>query len=291
MIRNIIRRSSRDVHLEALGRDDQLIGLWLHGRSPRTVRAYRSDAARLIGFMGGRSLETVTLQDLQAFADSLGSLKDASRARILSAVKSLTAYAHRLGYFPVDVGAALKLPKVKDQLSERILSESEVLSMIALEPEGRNRALLRVLYSGGLRVSEVCSLTWADVTAREGGGQVTVSGKGGRTRWVRLYGKAWTELQALRGEAAPESPCFRSRKGGALCTSGAWRIVKAAAARAGLAESVSCHWLRHAHASHSLERGASVALVQATLGHASMATTGRYLHVRPGESSGRYLAG
>jgi site-specific recombinase XerD len=83
---------------------------------------------------------------------------------------------------------------------------------------------------------------------------------------------------------------FRSARGGHLDASQVHRIVKAAAARAGLAPAVSAHWLRHAHASHALDRGAPIHLVQATLGHASVATTGRYLHARPQDSSSRYLA-
>ncbi|MBV8589619.1 MAG: tyrosine-type recombinase/integrase [Acetobacteraceae bacterium] len=83
---------------------------------------------------------------------------------------------------------------------------------------------------------------------------------------------------------------IRSAKGGALDPSQVHRIVKAAAARAGLPAAVSAHWLRHAHASHALDRGAPIHLVQATLGHSSVATTGRYLHARPNDSSSRYLA-
>jgi hypothetical protein len=82
---------------------------------------------------------------------------------------------------------------------------------------------------------------------------------------------------------------FRSRKGGSLDQSAVHRIVKAAAERAGLSAEVSAHWLRHAHASHSLDRGAPIHLVQQTLGHASVATTGRYLHARPTDSSARSL--
>jgi site-specific recombinase XerD len=86
-----------------------------------------------------------------------------------------------------------------------------------------------------------------------------------------------------------DGPVFLSRKGGALDPSAVHRVVKAAAARIGLPGEVSAHWLRHAHASHSLDRGAPIHLVQATLGHASVATTGRYLHARPSESSARFL--
>ena len=96
-------------------------------------------------------------------------------------------------------------------------------------------------------------------------------------------------LTAIRGEAAGDDPVFRSRKGGALDPSQVHRIVKTAAARAGLSADISAHWLRHAHASHSLDRGSPIHLVQATLGHASVATTGRYLYARPTDSSARYL--
>ena len=94
---------------------------------------------------------------------------------------------------------------------------------------------------------------------------------------------------ALRGGVGPDDLVFRSRKGGHLDPSAVHRVVKAAAERAGLSAEVSAHWLRHAHASHSLDRKAPIHLVQQTLGHASVATTGRYLHARPTGSSARYL--
>jgi integrase/recombinase XerD len=96
-------------------------------------------------------------------------------------------------------------------------------------------------------------------------------------------------LSQLRGTAAPEDPVFKSQLGGALDPSAVRRIVYAAAKRAGLEAKVSPHWFRHAHASHALDRGAPIHLVQATLGHSSVATTGWYLHARPTESSGKYL--
>ena len=97
------------------------------------------------------------------------------------------------------------------------------------------------------------------------------------------------QLLGLREDASDDAPVFTSRKGGSLDTRQVHRIVRAAGERVGV-EGVSPHRLRHAHASHALERGAPIHLVQATLGHASVATTGVYLHARPTESSGRYLA-
>jgi len=267
--------------------DVHLVSLWLHGRSVHTQRAYRADVARFTSF-AGKPLRQVTLADLRAFADSLGNLAPASRGRALSAVKSLLSFGHRLGYLPFDVGRALKLPSIKNRLAERILPEADVQRMLALEPSPRNRALLRLLYEGGLRVSEVCSLAWRDVQPRGEAGQVTVYGKGGKTRVVLLSIPTWKDVEALR--SGPDDPVFRSRKGGHLDPSQVDRIVRAAARRAGIPFNVSAHWLRHAHASHALDRGAPIHLVQATLAHASVATTGRYLHARPTDSSARYLA-
>jgi integrase/recombinase XerD len=114
-------------------------------------------------------------------------------------------------------------------------------------------------------------------------------GKGGKTRTILLSVATWRELMALRG--GQDDPVFPSRKqGGHLDRSQVLRIVQTAAKRAGVAGKVSPHWLRHAHASHALDRGAALHLVQTTLGHQSVDTTSQYLHARPGESSGKYLA-
>ena len=196
----------------------------------------------------------------------------------------------RSANLPLNVGTVVKASPVKNTLAERILDEAAVHRLLALETSPRNRALLTLLYGGGIRISEACSLCWRDLAPREEAGQATVFGKGGRTRVVLLSAATWRLLMTLQGKAGPDDPVFRSRKGGGpLDASAVHRVVKAAAARAGLSTEVSAHWLRHAHASHALDRGAPVHLVQATLGHASVVTTGRYLHARPTDSSARYL--
>ena len=174
---------------------------------------------------------------------------------------------------------------------QRILEESEVARLIDAAPEGRDRVLLKLLYVSGARVSEICGLKWCDAMARQEGGQITVYGKGGKTRAILLKPKVWQQLLSLKSEAAGAvDPIFASRKGGGpLDVSQVRRIVYAAARQAGLAQKVSPHWMRHAHASHALDRSAPIHLVQATLGHASVSTTGRYLHARPNESSSFYL--
>jgi integrase/recombinase XerD len=274
--------------------DAALIALWLDGRPLATRRAYAADAAALLGCFGGVPLRQATLADLQAFAASLAWLAPASRSRRLAAAKSLFTFGHLTGLLPIDVARPLHLPKVKNVLAERILEEAEVARLIALEPSRRNHALLRLLYLAGLRLSEAAALSWCDLRKRGGAGQVTVFGKGGKTRAVLLPASLWRELTVLRGDTPDEAPVFRSREGGAngrLSPSQVHRVVKAAARRAGLSGAVSAHWLRHAHASHALDRGAPLHLVQATLGHADLKTTGRYTHARPTESSATYLVG
>lgn len=270
--------------------DEQLVRLWVHGRSPATVRAYRADAEHFLAYVS-KSLSEVTLMDLQAYADFLvPHLAPASRHRRLSAVKSLFAFACRLGYLRLDVGRPLRLPVVRDRLAERILTEDEVRRMIGRERHPRDHALLALLYASGVRVSELCHLRWRDVQERREGGQITVLGKGGKTNTIVVPASVWTRLIGLRGGAGPDVPVFRSRRGRPLHPTQVRRIVRRAARRAGIERNVSPHWFRHGHASHALDRGAPVHLVQATLGHASVATTGRYLHARPTESSGNYLS-
>ncbi len=270
--------------------DQHLIELWLHGRSRHTQRAYRRDAERFLAAIQ-KPIHRVTLGDLQQFAEQLvvAGLEPTSVYRSLSAVKSLFAFGHRLGYLQFDVARPLRLPALREKLAERILEEGDVVKMISLERMPRNRAILLTLYAGGFRVAELCSLKWSDLQSRDTAGQITVFGKGSKTRTVLVPQSVWNTLMSLRGDAPDPAPVFRSRKGGHLDESMVWRIVSKAAKRAGIEKAVSCHWLRHAHASHALDRSAPIHLVQATLGHASISTTGKYLHARPADSSANYL--
>jgi integrase/recombinase XerD len=266
--------------------DEQLVTLWLHERSPHTVRAYRRIIARFRVFVA-KPLRVVTLADLQTFSDSLNGAP-ASRAQTLATVKSLLTFGQEIGALPFNVGKRLRVPKSRDGLTERILTEAQVQKMLALST-GRDHALIRVLYAAGARVSEACALQWAHVVEAENDGAfVTLFGKGGKTRGVRVSPETAAVLKALRGDRPDDHFVFVGRKG-ALDASSAWRVVRAVAKKAGIRKAIGPHHFRHAHASHALARGASLVLVRDTLGHVSIATTDKYLHARPGESSGRYL--
>jgi integrase/recombinase XerD len=270
--------------------DEALVELWLHGRSVHTQRAYRGDVDAMRQFLR-KSLVEMTLGDLQEFADSMAmTLEPASRHRRLSAVKSLFGFAQRLGYLRFDAARPLRLPPLRDRLAERILTESEVQQLIALERNPRNHALLCLLYVSAIRVSECCALKWRDLQDRTSGGQMTIFGKGGKTNTILIPDSVWQKIAAMNCDAESDAPVFRSRRGRHLHPSQIRRIVGRAARRARIKKVVTPHFLRHSHASHALDRGAPIHLVQATLAHSSLATTSRYVHAHPAASSSTYLA-
>lgn len=270
--------------------DDHLIKLWLHDKSGHSQASYSRHAKNLRDWTK-QPLSQITLAMLQEWADGQTGYDNTRKQRI-AAVKSLFTFGQKLGYLQFNVAAMLKTPKPKNTLAERILTESEVLTMIALTEKPRDKTLLRLLYASAGRVSEICGLTWADVQPSGQTGQVTLYGKGGETRAVKLSAETWKALQDLRPAIVPAHVAvFTSQKtAGPLDPSAVWRVVRSAAQRAGIKGAVSPHWFRHSHASHALDRGASVVLVRDTLGHSSLAVTSRYTHAKPDQSSAQYLA-
>ena len=266
----------------------QLVEMWLFGRSPRTIDVYRRYTHRFLSYVN-KPLHLVTLADMQGWQKTLEGMATNSQRIAIAAVKSFLKFAQNTGVLEVNLGVLMRAPKGKDALTERILTEQEVAALIACETDLRNLLILRLLYIAGLRVSELCTLKWSDTVPRGETGQITVFGKGEKTRTILLPATLWKQLQQLRGDVSINDPVFRSKNGRPLDRIRVFRIVKAAASRAGIQGNVSPHWLRHAHASHSLDRGSPLHLTQRTLGHSRIGTTERYLHVRPNDSSAMYL--
>ena len=209
--------------------------------------------------------------------------------------KSLLTYAHKLGFTPFNAGQAIKVRSDAGNrgatLAKRIFSPAEVALLIRAAPSKRDRVMVEVAYAGGLRVSELVALAWADVLSRdEGRVQLSITGKGGKVRNVLLPEVVSRSLLSLRGDAGANDPVFKGRQGdGWLTERSVNTMIKRAAKAAGINEAVSPHWLRHAHGSHAIERGASLPEVQATLGHGNISTTSGYLHARTDSSSGLRL--
>lgn len=302
--------------------DHQLMAFWLRGKSAKTIRMYRQDAEALLAF-AECPLRTITLDIIYAFLDERQHLKPASRNRTLMAIKSLYTFASRLRYVPFNLTAVVTAEKIPDRLAQRILDEDDISAMIYQEPNLRNQTLLKLLYKSGMRADEIARLCWDWFTPRKNDKvQITVLGKGASTREILIPKKLFETLLVLKGDAQETDPVFCARNGGRpkkevqLASDEQTRIarkqkrraapnqpslrkplsvrqieviVRKAAERVGIQKSVSPHWYRHAHASHAQDRGAPLALVRDTLGHKSIATTGRYSHARPESSSGDYL--
>lgn len=270
--------------------DLELMKLWTHGKSKHTQRYYISDVGKFYKFVN-KPLRQIILKDLQDFADHIDQqeLADGSKRRVLSSVKSIFAFAHKLGYLPFDVSRVLILPTPKDTLAERILSYDEVRRIIDAENHPRNKLILKTLFMTGIRVSELCSLTWKDLQERSDGGQMTVYGKGQKTRVLLIPEPLWSELMDYKGNISDDYLIFRGRKKNTqMHPTTVLRVVKRAAHKAGIKANPSPHWLRHAHASIACEK-APLHVVQQSLGHSSIQTTSHYLHVKPNDCSSKYL--
>jgi integrase/recombinase XerD len=265
------------------------------GLSNHTIAAYRRDLARYVGFLHARDIgdaRDVRDADVSAHIAAVSSsthddgqpYRATSVVRALSSIRAFHRFLLREGHVERDVTAGVVRPKLPKRLPKP-LSVEEVTRVLA-QPDGspaglRDRALLETLYGGGLRVSELVGLDVDDVDLEEG--SVRVLGKGGKERDVPLGRYARDAIGAYLTRVRPDIATRRSRsalflnlRGGRLTRQGCTLLLEKHAKTAGIARKVSPHALRHSFATHLLEGGADVRVVQELLGHASVATTQVY---------------
>jgi integrase/recombinase XerD len=272
---------------------DKLIKLWAHGRPKSTLYVYLPVIAHFRGFIKNAPIERVGLETLQGYVDSLRRQKPATIDRKVGTVRSIFKFAFNIGVLRFNPAAALRYRNEPNRLEEKIISQKDLQRMIKLEKDPRNNAILQVLYVGGFRASEVAGIRWMDLRERtEGRGQITVIGKGNKSRTVMVKKETWAALQKIRpADSHPTDPVFVSRQGHgrAINRVTVSNVVREAGQRAKVDAKVTAHWLRHGHATHALDGGADLATIQRTLGHASLVTTGKYLHIHPDQSSSAFL--
>lgn len=260
--------------------------------SANTVKAYMDDLQKLLGFLAGIEVtaDAATLDDLRQFAASLHDIGIGARSqcRILSGVRSFYRFLLLDGYIENDPSELLESPTVGDHLPE-VLTTAEVDRLEAAidlsKWEGhRNRAIIEVLFSCGLRVSELVMLRLSQLYLEEG--YVRVVGKGDKERLVPISTKAIKELmlwfddrchmEIRRGE---EDFVFLNRRGAHLTRTMILIMIKRLVVEAGITKTVSPHTLRHSFATALLEGGADLRAIQAMLGHESISTTEIYTHI------------
>jgi integrase/recombinase XerC len=259
-------------------------------RSAHTVRAYVGDVVSLLADAAGQGcaapadLDIAVLRGWLARRMTEGAARS-SQARRAAAARAFTAWAHRNGWCPADVGAALAAPRAHRDLPSVLRADQAADLVVATgTPHAvRDRAVLELLYATGVRVSELCGLDLADVD--EGRRVVRVFGKGAKERMVPYGIPAQRALDEwLRtGRPAVAHPgsgdaLLLGARGGRLQQTVARRIVAAAARASGLPHT-SPHDLRHGAATHLLDGGADLRVVQELLGHASLSSTQIYTHV------------
>jgi integrase/recombinase XerC len=263
--------------------------------SRHSLSAYSSDLLQLAEFLEKRGTTdpaAVTHLDLRAW---LGALREAGRsrataARKLAASRSLFKWLCREGLLDADPAAGLRTPK-REQRLPTFLSREEMERLLAAPegdalPEVRDRAILEVLYSSGVRVSELAALDESDLDLRSGVARVL--GKGRRERLAGLGRFAVGALRAYmaakrrRPAARRSGALFENKDGGRLSTRGVQRILAKRLAEAGLDPRLSPHKIRHSFATHLLDAGADLRSVQELLGHKNLASTQIYTHVTAG---------
>lgn len=260
--------------------------------SAKTAEAYLHDVGLLDKFLGEKKLENVEVADLQDFAKYLQKdqeVKATSQARILSGVRAFYRFLVLEGTLETNPAQLIDTPKLARKLPT-VLSVPEVEAIInAVDlslPEGhRNRAMIEVLYSCGLRVSELIALQLSCLFFDEG--YIRVIGKGNKERIVpigstaqkaiRLYVEGYRmSLKIKKGDA---DIVFLNRRGGRLSRVMVFHIVKELAEKAGITKEISPHTFRHSFATHLVEGGADLRAVQEMLGHESITTTEIYTHL------------
>ena len=260
--------------------------------SANTLEAYGRDVDRLLAYLHGEGIrpEEATLSDLQTFAATLHEvgIGPRSQARILSGVRSFYRFMVIDGYIKDDPTELLESPVLGEHLPEFLTPEEvdQLEDSIDLsKPEGhRNRAMIEVMFSCGLRVSELVTLQWSQLYEEER--YVRVLGKGSKERLVPISERALKEIEnylpwrnSLKIKAGEEGYVFLNRRGAHLTRTMVLIMLKRQAEEAGIRKTISPHTLRHSFATALLEGGADLRVIQALLGHESIGTTEIYTHI------------
>lgn len=262
------------------------------GLSPNSVAAYEQDLLRLRSYMDTHGIDIVraTYDDLQAFIfDTFKSISSVrTQARLIAGIHSFYRFLLYHHYIEQDPSELLESPKKEHHLPE-VLSLDEIDSMIAQidmsKPEShRNRAIIEMLYGSGLRVSELVNLHLSDIYRKEGFMRIT--GKGNKQRLVPISPVAdqwleyWLEDRSkLDIKAEYSDIVFLNRYGRQLTRAMIFTIVKGLAKQADIHKTISPHTLRHSFATHLLQNGADLRIIQDLLGHEDITTTEIYTHI------------
>lgn len=253
--------------------DSQVIAMWVaQSASAHTRQLYQRVADSFLVNVG-KPLQAVTLSDLQTWQGSLVGAINTKRVYV-RAVQSLFGFLHKTGYINLNPGVMLRPEKQAETKHQKILSEEMVIRMVtSAQLSTRDEAIVRVLYSSAMRVSELCNLRWCDVIETGNRAILVIRGKGSKTRESGISATAYAAMKRQRTDSEFVFTSNRGRQMDRTTVNYLFTKLSVVVGR-----DVSPHWLRHSHITHALQRGANPTDVMNQAGHSSLAVTTTYAH-------------
>lgn len=285
---------SSNIDQEISHRDNVFIYSFLHQPSLSKVSKiqYERVIRNFFSYFSEYSIQSITTAHVILFIKKMENKSPTTKNFSLKVLSSLFSFLFKSGYIQRNPALVVGLEKVPDQFQSKILSKEQINRIIELETDISKKLLIKILYYTGLRISEALSLKVDSFRpSQEGGAFMTVIGKGTKVRTVFIPYEFYVEIQDYIQTHNINTGFlfFDSLSNKALSRFQALRIIKAAAKRAKIHPMPSPHWFRHSSATHSIEAGAPIHVVQHTLGHSSINTTGKYLHASIDTSNASYL--
>ncbi len=256
--------------------DAGILAMWIaQSNSENTRQQYARVAAAFLSYVG-KPLQAIALGDLQSWQASLTGKPNTNKLHV-NGIKSLFSFMHKVGYIGLNPAIMLKAEKSVETKHTKTLSEEQVIRLVTSANLGkRDEAIVRVLYSSAMRVSELCNLQWKDVVETGNRAILVIRGKGGKTRESGISASAYAAMKELRNGASDESFVFLSNRRQQMDRTTVNHLFVKLSAIVG--KDISPHWLRHSHITHSLQRGANPTDVMNQAGHSSLAVTTTYAH-------------
>ncbi len=256
--------------------------------SHHTISAYRRDIQRFLLFLKSKKVFSAKLASYELLIEYIRILRESGYAnvsvvRMVNAIRSFFRFLYFEEYIEDSIILDFPVPKAQDKIPE-ILDPDEVETLLAQADEStviglRNKAIMKLLYDSGLRVSEVCDLNISDMHRDF----IAIRGKGNKDRIVPVGSRALATLEVYikkHRSKSPDSPAlFVSSTGKRIDRVTIWRFIKNYATSAGIQKSISPHTLRHSFATHLLEKGTDIRVIQEILGHEEIQTTSKYIHL------------
>ena len=256
--------------------DIQIVNMWIAQSNSANTQAQYARVIHSFQSVVNKPMQRVNLSDLQQWQQGLEGKANTKKLHV-NAIKSLFSFMQKTGYIVLNAAVMLKPEKTVETKHTKTLTEEQVIKLVnSSDLSKRDEAIIRVLYSSAMRVSELCALQWQDVIEQGNKAILVIRGKGNKTRESGISSKAYEAMKALRNGASDTDFVFKSNRNQQMDRTTVNHLFTKLSAIIG--KDISPHWLRHSHVTHALQRGANPTDVMNQAGHSSLAVTTTYAH-------------